>query len=504
MDRDRTSTERQERRRGAPPSSPFKRWEARKRAAAEEAALHSGRGRLKEAPTRHHEADPSELILEGLDRDAEISVPPGPRRPAVAQTAQWVYRPIEFMERNRRRFGPCFRARLGPLRNVIFISDPALVKAVLTGDPDLLRTGDINGIFRPIIGEHSILVLDGPRHMEERRLLLPPFHGESLEGFHSVMTEVADREVRNWPHGKRFPVLPRMHAASTEIVLHAVLGVRNEGRLERLRDLLPRFLDLSQSPAVFMPFLRRPSGNRGSWGRLMHCIEELDEVLFEEIDQRRTEAVVEEEPRPDVLSMLVRARHEDGTAISNRELRDELVTLLVAGHETTSGALALAIEEIVRYPDVVEKLQRAASEDDDRYLEAVVREALRRKPVLPIVGRKLSRPARMGAYVLPKGAVLMPCAYLLHHEAAVYPDPHEFRPERFLEGPQGTYNWIPFGGGIRRCVGARFALMQMKVVLKAIFERLDVHPAGKPEPVRRRSVSVAPARGGQVIVEPRA
>jgi cytochrome P450 len=192
----------------------------------------------------------------------------------------------------------------------------------------------------------------------------------------------------------------------------------------------------------------------------MRCIRELDEVLFEEIDQRRTEAVVEDEPRADVLSMLVWARHEDGTAISNRELRDELVTLLVAGHETTSGALALAIEEIVRYPEVVERLQRAADEDDDQYLEAVVREALRRKPVLPIVGRKLSRPARMGAYVLPKGAVLMPCAYLLHHEAAIYPDPHQFRPERFLERPQGSYTWIPFGGGIRRCVGARFSLMQ--------------------------------------------
>ena len=235
----------------------------------------------------------------------------------------------------------------------------------------------------------------------------------------------------------------------------------------------------------------------------MRCIQELDEELFEEIDQRRTEAVMDDQPRPDVLSMLVRARHEDERAISNEELRDELVTLLVAGHETTSGALALAIEEIIRVPEVVDRLQRAATENDDHYLEAVVREALRRKPVLPIIGRKLSRSARLGAYVLPKGAVLMPCPYLLHHESAIYPEPHQFRPERFLERPQGAYTWIPFGGGVRRCVGARFALMQMKVVLKAMFERLEVRPGGPPEPVRRRSVSVAPAKGGQVIVETR-
>ena len=476
--------------------SPFRRLEERRRAAGEE---FEQTGQLSVPSQESAAVGFPEVTLE--DSDAGISLPPGPRRPATIQTAQWVYRPTEFMEGCRAAFGPVFTARLGPLRNAIFLSDPAYVKSVLTGDPDLLSTGDINGIFRPIIGPHSILILDGARHLEQRRLLLPPFHGESLRRYEEVMREVTESEIESWPTGRRIPILPRMHAISIEILLRAVLGIRDDQRRERLRDLLPRFLELSQSSSVFMPFLRTNLGRR-SWGRLMSAIEDLDAELYDEIRLRRA-AANGHGASDDVLSLLVASSHQDGSPLSDEELRDELITLLVAGYETTSGALALGIEEIARHPEVMEGLQGNREVDPDHYAEATVREALRIKPVLPIVGRKLRRPARLGPYALPRGAVLIPCAYLLHRETAMYPDPEEFRPERFLGPAPGSYSWIPFGGGIRRCVGASFALLQMQTVLKLMFGKLDVQPGGRPEPVRRRSVSVAPARGGQVIVTPR-
>lgn len=477
--------------------SPFRRWERTRRRAADTLPTGVGAQAGEHVPV---EPDPGAPPLEVLDGDVTPVLPAGPRSPAAVQSTAWVYRPIEFMERNRRRFGPHFRARLGPLRNVVFLSDPAYIKAVLTGDRDLLHAGDINGIFRPIIGSDSILLLDGHNHLNARRLLLPPFHGRHLAGFRALMEEVARRHVETWPTGEVFPVLPRMHDISTEVMLRVVLGVEEGERYDRLARLLPEFLDFAQSPAVFMPALRK-RGARRSWERLMRSIADLDKELYAEISSRRALVESEEEPRGDVLSLLLQARYESGDPMGEKELRDELVTLLVAGHETTSGALALAIEEIVRKPEVMDGIRAESPREEEVYLEAVVRESLRRKPVLPIIGRKLTANARLGSYVLPRGTVLLPSIYLLHHEPGIYPDPEEFRPERFLAPSSGTHTWLPFGGGVRRCIGARFALLQMAVVLDAMFERLDLRPGGAPERVKRRSVSVAPAKGGLVIAE---
>lgn len=455
-------------------------------------------------------------LLERVEPDAELSLPPGPRRPAPAQAMAWLLRPVPFMERARRRYGKVFLARLGPDHNVVFLSDPELTEAVFAGDSELLRTGDINGVFRRIIGPNSILLLDGDEHLRRRRLLLPVFHGESLRRFERAMQQATEAEIDTWPVGRPFSALPRIHRISTEVVMRAIFGIRDEDAPEAVREVLPRFLELCRTPAVFMPVLRRELGGRSAWGKLLNSIRELDEILLDQIRRRRMIEDLDARPerfrprrtsddldsRPDLLSRLVHARDEEGDGLSDAEIRDELITLLVAGHETTSGAIAFALEQLVHHPRVLDRFEVAIADGEERYLDAVVKESLRRRPVLPIVGRKLTARARLGDYVVPEGTVLMPCIYLLHHEPDLYPHPEEFDPERFLDGSAGTYAWIPFGGGIRRCAGAAFATLEIKVVLRTIFGRLSVRSSGSSEAPVRRSVSLAPRRGAEIIVEP--
>jgi cytochrome P450 len=410
-----------------------------------------------------------------------------------------VFKPVPFMERCRRRYGRVFCARLGPGQRVVFLSDPELVEGIFTGDPEVFRTGDVNGLFRRIIGPSSVLLLDGEQHIQRRRMMLPSFHGENLERFQATMVEAAEEGVAKWPTGTPFPALPRMHEISTEIIARAVLGVRDEDQLERLRQALPFFLERCRTPAFLIPVFRRELGGRSGWAKLLRSVRDLDAILFEEIRERRNEDV---RGRFDALSMLISARDSRSQSLTDDEIRDELVTLLVAGHETTSGALAFAVEQLVQHPRVLDRLEAELAAGNDDYLEAVVKESLRRRPVLPIAGRKLSAPVRLRGYVLPAGTVLLACAYLLHHEPDLYPYPDEFRPERFLEDPPSTYEWIPFGGGIRRCLGASFATQEMKIVLGTMFKRLSLRAAGQTEPPVRRSVSLAPSRGTELVAEP--
>jgi cytochrome P450 len=442
----------------------------------------------------------AEPLLERVPGDARLSLPPGPRRPAFAQGLEWLFRPVRFMEQSRRDHGRVFLARLGPEHKVVFLAEPSLVEAVFTGDPELLHTGDINGIFRPIIGPNSILLLDGGEHMRRRRLLLPVFHGPSLRRFEVAMAEATEAEIAKWPIGRPFSALPGIHRISTEVVMRAIFGAGDDARSDALREVLPGFLELCRTPAVFLPWLRRRLGGRSPWARLLASIRELDELLLEQIRRRR--ATADLDARPDLLTRMVQTRDEDGTGMTDGEIRDELVTLLVAGHETTSGALAFAVEQIVHHPPVLDRLEAEIAAGNDKYVDAVVKESLRRRPVLPIAGRKLTARARLGDYVLPEGAVLMPCSYLLHHEPDLYPYPDEFDPTRFVDRSPGTYTWIPFGGGIRRCVGAAFGTLEMKVVLRTMFGRLSVRAAAGPEAPVRRSVSLAPRRGAEIVVEP--
>jgi cytochrome P450 len=381
----------------------------------------------------------------------------------------------------------------------VLLSDPDHVKQVFTGDPGVFHAGEANEILLPLVGDHSVLLLDDGAHMQQRKLLLPPFHGKRMTQYGELMRAVAVAEIESWPTGQTFPLQPRMQALTLEVIIQAVLGVRDPARLAEVRTTLRQLLTDVMSPssaallAVLGPrrFRRLPLVRKG--------LAPTDEMLYAEIAARRGDPALAE--REDILSLLLQAQHEDGRPMSDVELRDELVTLLVAGHETTATALSWALERLVRHPDKLARLRDEVKAGEDAYLDAVLKETLRLRPVLPLVVRMLTEPVEIGDYLLPAGTRVAPCIYLVHRREDVYPEPHAFRPERFLEQPAGTYTWIPFGGGVRRCLGASFALFEMNQVLGALVERVRIDAAQpESERVRRRQITLAPSRGGEVVV----
>jgi cytochrome P450 len=345
-----------------------------------------------------------------------------------------------------------------------------------------------------------VILLDEDAHLSQRKLMLPAFHGEQVARLAEVMAEVAAAEVERWPRGEPVALHPRLQALTLEVILRTVFGLDEGPRLERLRARLTDVLALGASPISLLPPLQRDLGPGWPWRRFLRLRAAVDAELFALIDERRREA----EPRDDVLSLLLAARHEDGSPMSAQELRDELMTLLVAGHETTASELAFAFERLVRNPAVLARLtEEVAGGDGDAYLTATVQETLRRRPVLPNAAPRLvMKEIEVDGWRYPPGACLVAHAYLIHHDPAIYPDPYAFRPERFLEQPPGTYTWIPFGGGRRRCLGAAFATVEMKVVLRAVLERAQPRLAGdgRLELSRRRSITLSPREGAQVVL----
>jgi cytochrome P450 family 135 len=428
-----------------------------------------------------------------------MTLPPGPTLPRPITVARFILQPTRFLDDCRRRYGDLFTVRLSAQRTVVITSDPELVREVLTGDPNLLRAGEGNVVLRPLLGSSSVLTLDGPQHLRQRRLLLPPFHGERMRHYGELMREVAERHVARWPVGSAFPTQPRMQAITLEVILRAVFGAEDERRLEQLAAPLRRLLDATGSRLRLL-LLQATSSERGPrspWGRFRALIEPGDRVIMEQIHARRSAP-----ERDDVLSLLLAARDEDGRPLSDAELRDELMTLLVAGHETTATALSWTLERITRHPDVMARLFEERREGGDEYLDAVIKETLRLRPVVPAVVRCLAEPMELGGRTLPAGVNIAPSIYLLHRRPDLYPEPEAFRPERFLDRPPGTYEWIPFGGGIRRCLGASFALFELRVVLSTILARAQLAPArSRGERVTRRAVTFTPARGGRILVE---
>jgi cytochrome P450 len=433
--------------------------------------------------------------------------PAGPRSPRVVQTAQWVARPIELMERCARRYGDMFTLRPLGLGRAVFISDPDVIKDVFTASPSVMPAGESNAFLEPVVGSRSILVLDGPTHMRQRKLMLPPFHGQRMQSYGELIANVAERELAGWPLGTPFPLRPHTQALTLEVIMRAVFGVQEVDRLAELGRRLAHFMDTSTGRARFvatlMPMFQRRFGtDRSPWARFVAARTAVDELLYDEIRHRRGVADLAE--RADILSLLLQARDEDGNGMTDEELRDELMTLLVAGHETTATALAWAFELLLKNPGALARLETEISEGGEEYLDAVIKETLRLRPVLPIVGRTLTEDVTLGGYDLPAGTMVAPCIYLTHRRPDVYPEPDRFKPERFVGTQPDTYAWLPFGGSIRRCVGASFAMFEMKVVIPIVLRELRLRPASpEPEPMRRRAITFVPEHDALVVAERR-
>ena len=432
---------------------------------------------------------------------AKPELPPGPDWSVIRSTRRWWRRPLQTLEECRARYGDVFTYRIAHEGTWVFLSDPAAIKQVFTGDPRLLHAGEANTVLLPVLGEHSVLLLDEPAHMKERKLMLPPFHGKRMQAYREVMTEVAVAEIQRWPAEEPIRMRPHMQAMTLEIILRAVFGVGDGERLTRLRDQLRRTLNLISDPrrALFLVMLGPERIRR--FPPFRRHIDRVDRLLFDEIAARRRASDLAE--RDDILSLLLQAEHEDGRGMSDRELRDELMTLLVAGHETTATALSWAVELLARHPAELDRLETEVGAGSDDYLDAVIKETLRLRPVIALVLRKLVEPMEIGGRLLPAGASVAPSIYLVHRRPDIYPEPERFRPERFIEQPAGTYTWIPFGGGVRRCLGAAFAEFEMAVVLRELVARRRLRPVGDPEHSVRSTITNVPNRGAEVMAAPR-
>jgi cytochrome P450 len=423
--------------------------------------------------------------------------------PSLLQSIGWWSRPTAYIERCRARYGGRFTIRLVGQSPFVIVSDPDEIKQIFTAPPEVLHPGEGARILEPVIGANSVILLDEGPHLRQRKLLLPAFHGEKMQRLSGLMAELAEREVASWPLGVPTALHPRLQRLTLEVMLRTVFGLQRGAQLDELRDLMTEILTFGESPLSLIPQAQRLLAGRGPVGRMERVGARADELIYELIEERRGLP----DDGDDVLSMLLGARDEQGEPMNPAELRDELVTALVAGHETTASQLAWALERIAREPDVQRNLHEELDGDsgDDAYLTATINEILRRRPVLGNAEPRLvKQPIEIGGIEYQPGVVLFASAYLVHHDAAIYPDPYAFRPERFLGQTPGTYTWIPFGGGRRRCLGASFALLEMKIVLRAVLARFQLRsPGGAPEVTRRRGITFSPSGGSRVILSER-
>lgn len=435
-------------------------------------------------------------------------LPPGPRYPAFIQGMGLWTRPLAFLERCRDRYGKRFTVRFPLEPPFVMLSTPDAIKAVYTAPADVLHPGEGAVVLKPIVGSRSVLLLDEDEHMEQRKLLLPAFHGERMERLQGLVSEVTEQEVASWPRDHDVELHPRMQALTLEIILRAVFGFDPGPRLDNMRERLSSLLAHGDSPITMLPeppnFMLELLDRVGPITGFLSTRTEVDELLYELIAERRAADAGAAE-RDDVLAMLLEARHEDGSPMSDVEIRDELMTLLVAGHETTATTLAWAFERLAREDAVRERLTREVrGGDEEAYLTATIQETLRRRPVLPNTApRRVNKSIEVDGWSYPVGCCLVASAYLTHHDADIYPEPYAFRPERFLDTKPGTYSWIPFGGGRRRCIGASFATLEMKVVLTSVLRRYELRGSSlRHEVPRRRNITVRPTRGATVSFGP--
>lgn len=428
-----------------------------------------------------------------------VALPPGPRAPAVVNLAHFAMRPLDALRGWHSRYGDVFTVRFPVFGTGVYVADPVAIRELFTGDQSDLLAGEANSFMSPVLGSHSVLVLDGQEHLRQRKLLLPPFQGSRVVGFREVTREVAEREIAGWHPGTRLVLRERMRALTFEVICRAVFGVTEPTRVERLRAALVAVIDTSP---LFMlsRFARVDLGPLSPGHRFVRRMNAADALIMEEIARRRREPDLEE--RTDVLSLLLCARDESGQPMTDGELRDELFTMLGAGHETTATGLAFAVELLMRNPAVLSRLRRELDAgDSDAYLDAVVKETLRLRPVIDAAERTLTQPRTVAGWDLPAGVKVYPGIALVQMREDIYPRAQEFRPERFLDEAAESYSWIPFGGGIRRCLGAALAQAEMAEVLRVTVPAVELRPVRtRPEPVVLRGVTLAPRYGVQVDI----
>jgi cytochrome P450 len=444
-----------------------------------------------------------------------MALPPGLPLPTAAQTLLWARRPIELLEWCQKRYGDMFTMRL-PLGTIVLVSKPEWIRKIFTGDSEELRAGEVNAVIGPVVGANSVLTLDGAQHLRHRKMMLPPFHGERMRVYASTMQQITARAVDGWREHESFRLHTHAQSITLDVILRTVFGIDEVDQLEELRDELKRLLDLGGSPVstlLFIQGLQKDLGFLTPYHRFVTHLRRSNDLIYRQIARRRAQALAGGPKRNDVLALMLEARDDQGRPLRDVELRDELVTLLLAGHETTASALCWAFERVLATPRVQARLceeLRAvigtgplSPEHLPRleYLEATIIEALRLRPILPMVGRKLRAPFALGSFELPAGVVVAPSIYLTHRRPDIYPEPDEFRPERFIGVRPDPYAWLPFGGGIRRCLGMAFALYEMKVVMATILSRVELELA-QPAPARvvRRSITFTPQHGTLVRV----
>ena len=437
------------------------------------------------------------------DDGMNVRLPPSLRLPRALQTLRFSVRQIEFVFRARRELGDVFLFR-GIVDDEIdaVTCHPDHVRSLFTARPEDAPSLTGESPLRPIVGPNSVLTATGPRHMRQRKLLLPPFHGEAVQRYTEMIAEAADREIDSWPVGEPFALAPRMQAITLDVIMAGIFGIEGtpgKGTPEYgLRQTIRRAVNLSTRPEAQL-FELLNLGSDEPVGPTRLFLSQLDRHMYAVIEARRAGAA----QRTDILSLLLEAETEDGERLTDQELRDELLTLVLAGHETTANSLAWAFERLLRHPAAYDRLRDVARSDDDPdgYLEATIHEVMRSRPVIPIIGRKVTVPWQLGEYRMPAGSAILMSILLLHHREDVYPDPFAFRPERFVGRKPGTYTWIPFGGGIRRCLGAALAMAEQRVVLSAIARRTDLKaPNPAPERASHRNVTMIPAAGAQVVM----
>jgi cytochrome P450 family 110 len=446
-------------------------------------------------------------------QDGIVTLPPGSTLPAAVQTLSWMLRPIESFEEAFHRFGDIYTLKNSIFGTEVIISRPEAIKEVFTGDPAIYQAGAAAAALGLVLGDRSVLLLDGEEHLRQRRLMLPSFHGERMQLYAETMRDITEQVMDHWPRGEPFAFHPSMQRIALEVILRTVFGLDEGAHLDELRNRLTAFLDRIQSPfglLSMLPALQRDLGPFTPWASFLRDRARVDALIHDQIARRRADPSAS--GRTDVLAMLLTAVDEEGKRMTSAELRDELMTILSAGHETTATALCWSVQEILSRPAVLERLleelhsvipgTRLMPEHLPRlaFLDAVIKETLRLRPPIPFVGRKLKVGVTLCGYEIPAGTLVVPCIYLTHRLPEIYPEPAEFRPERFLDKRPDPYTWLPFGGGTHRCLGMAFALYEMKVILATVLLRAKLRLARRaPAQVSLRSFVIAPKGGTQVV-----